>query len=197
MARPLHLIPLALCFALLPGCSAYVSDFQYVPHPALAEVPPTPPDKSSPVSAFASVIGVYRGDSKQYIPESVEVRFRLENNGPHPVYFDPTSLQLATGDLQTFEPPILHPSQPATLEPTQLAMYDAFFPFPPGHAYDNMDMRTLQLRWNLKIHGSPVRQIVSFRRIYPYRYYYYPDPYWGYPWFGGGVVIVGRFHGRR
>ncbi len=193
MARSSCLIGTLLSLMLLTGCSAYVSDFQYVPHPALAEIPPAAPDKSPPVSAFATIIGVRRADAKQGIPESVEVRFRVENNGPHTVMFDPRSLELTTGDLQNFQPPVLRPIEPVTLAPTQLAMFDAFFPFPFGRSYDDTDMRSLQLRWGEKIDASPVRQIVSFRRIYPYRYYY-PDPYWGYPWFYGGVVIVGRHH---
>jgi hypothetical protein len=195
MVRLTCLIAAILSMALC-GCSPYLGDFQYVPHPALAEIPPVAPDKASPLSAFVSVIGVFRGDAKQGIPESVEVRFRLENNGPHAVSFDPNSLELMTGDLQSFQPPIVRPPQPVTLAPTQLAMFDAFFPFSPGRDYDNTDLRSLQLRWRENIDASPVRQVVSFRRIYPYRYYYYPDPYWGYPWFYGGVVIVGGRHWR-
>ncbi len=179
----------------LAGCSDYVGDFDYVPHPALAEIPPNPPDQNPPVSAFASVIGVHAPDRHDDIPESVQVRFRLENNGPHSVWFDPNSLQLMTGDLSSFGDPIVHPEQPATISPGDLAIVDAFFPFAPGHSYHNTDMRSLQLRWSEKIDGSPVTQSTSFRRIYPYHYYYGPDPYWGYPWYYGGVVIVGGHGG--
>ena len=197
MARLTCLI-VAVFFLSLTGCSPYVGDFQYVPHPALAEIPAVAPDKNPPVSAFASVIGVFRGDSRQAIPESVEVRFRLENNGPHTVSFDPNSLQLDTGELLSFQPPIIQGAQRITLAPTQTASVDAFFPFPPGRDYDNTDIRTLQLRWRENIDAKPVQQIVSFRRTYPYDYYAYPDPYWGYPWFwGGGVVVVGGGHHWR
>ncbi len=192
MARLSYLIGTTLLSCALCGCSPYLGDYQYVPHPALAEVPPSPPDKASPLSVFASVIGVYAGDARQGIPQSVEVRFRMENNGPHSVSFDPASLRLDTGDLQSFQPPIVRPPTPVTLAPQQTMILDAFFPFPPGHSYDNTDLRGLQLLWEEQIDGRPVRQAVSFRRTYPYRYYYSADPYWGYPWFfGGGVVVVG------
>jgi hypothetical protein len=195
MARLAWMIGAVFGLALLSGCSAYVGDFQYVPHPALEEIPPNPPDKNPPVSAFASVIGVRRADSHEDIPQAVEVRFRLENNGPHSVSFDPQSLQLMTGDLLGFEPPIVRSPQAATLASGDIAMFDVFFPFPRGYSCDNTDMRSLQLRWSEKIDASPVTQVTSFRRIYPYRNYYYgPDPYWGYPWFYGGVVV--RDHRR-
>jgi hypothetical protein len=178
---------------LLCGCSSYVGDFQYVPHPALAEIPPNPPDKDPPVSAFASVMGVHRADRDEDIPQAVEVRFRLENNGPHTVTFDPQSLELMTGDLLGFDPPIVHPAHPVTISPSDVVMVDAFFPFPPGHSYHDTDMDSLQLRWREQIDQSPVSQSTSFRRIYGYRYSYGPDPYWGYPYYGGVVIV----HHRR
>jgi hypothetical protein len=187
-----------LSLLVLSGCSPYVEDFDYVPHPALAEIPPNPPDKAPPVSAFATVIGIRRADRGMDIPDSVEIRFRVENNGPHTITFDPDSLSLSTGDLLDFDPPTVQPEHAVTLAPSDIAAFDAFFPFPPRHSYDNIDMRSLDLRWSEKIDGNSVGQSVSFRRIYPYHYYhyYYGDPYWGPywgpPWFYGGVVIVGH-----
>jgi len=193
MARFSFLIVALFGLPLICGCSSYVGDFQYVPQPALAEIPPNPPDKDPPVSAFASVIGVHRADRDQDIPESVEVRFRLENNGPHTITFDPESLELMTGDLLAFETPIVHPAHVVTISPSDVVMVDAFFPFAPRHSYQNTDMSSLQLRWREQIDQSPVAQSTSFRRIYPYHYYYGPDPYWGYPYYGGVVIV----HHRR
>lgn len=193
MARFAFLIAALIGLTFLCGCSTYVGDFQYAPHPALAEIPPNPPDKDPPVTAFASVIGVHRADGDQDIPESVEVRFRLENNGPHTITFDPSSLQLMTGDLLAFEPPIVHPAHVVTISPSDVVMVDGFFPFPPRHSYHDIDMSALELRWREQIDGSPVTQGTSFRRVYPYHYYYGPDPYWGYPYYGGVVIV----HHRR
>jgi hypothetical protein len=190
MSRLFRLIATLFCLMVLNGCSAYVGDFAYVPHPALAEIPPAPPDKSPPVSAFATVIGIHRADRDLDIPLSVEVRFRLENNGTHTIVFDPQSLQLSTGDLVGFDPPIVTPAHMITLAPSDTAVFDAFFPFPPHRSYDNTDLRSLELRWREQIDGSPVSQSIAFRRTYPY-HYFYSDPYWGDPWFGGGVVIIG------
>jgi len=189
------LIGTIVSLLLLSGCSAYVGDYDYVPHPALAEIPPNPPDKSPPVSAFATVIGIHRADRDEDVPLSVEVRLRLENNGPHTITFDPQSMQLSTGDLLDFDPPIVRPVHIVTLAPSDAAAFDAFFPFPPRHSCDDTGLRSLQLRWREQIDGNPVGQAVSFRRIYPYHYYYgdpYWGPYWGPPWFYGGVVIAGH-----
>jgi hypothetical protein len=195
MARFGCLIGAILALAFLSGCSTYVEDFDYMPHPALAEIPPVAPDKGPPVSAFATVIGVHRADRDQDIPLSVEVRLRLENNGPHTIVFDPQSMQLTTGDLLDFDPPIARPAHSINLAPGDATAIDAFFPFPPRQNYDNTDLRSLQLRWREQIDGSAVGQAVSFRRIYPYRYVY-ADPYWGYPWYGGVVIFDGHRHWR-
>jgi hypothetical protein len=195
MTRLFCLFATIVSLSLLAGCSDYANSFDYVPHPALVEVEPAPPDKAPPVSALASIIGVHHLDSDRELPESVEVRLRLENNGPHTVTFDPQSLQLSTGDLLEFDPPIVRPSHSVTLAPSDVAIFDGFFPFPPRRSSDSIDMRSLQLRWHVQIDGSNVGEAVSFRRTYPYRYYYadpYPYPYWGPGYFGGGVVFVGH-----
>lgn len=183
-------LPLAM---LMTGCSPYVDNYEYVPRPALAQIPPAPPDQYPPVTVQASLIGIRRADSSQGIPNSVELRMQVQNTAGQPVTFDPTTLVLINGELLTFAPPVLSPPQVMTLAPGQIAMQEAYFPFPPGRWYDNTDMESLQLRWLVKINGSPVGQVVYFRRMH----YYYYDPYWNYPpppyWgFSGGVVIVHR-----
>jgi hypothetical protein len=181
---------------LLAGCADY-PDLDYSPRPALAEIEAAPPDKSPPVSAFASVIGIRPADKDDDLPLSMEVRFRLENNGPHSVSFDPQTMMLTTGSLIDFDPPVTRPAHPVTLATNERAQFTAYFPFPPHHSYDNVDLRSLQLRWRLQLDGSNIGQVVSFNRIYPYhRYYYDRDPYWGYGYpayyYGGGVVFYGR-----
>ena len=64
-----------------------------------------------------SVIGVHREDRTEGFPESVEVRMRLENNGPETVRFDPQTLELTNGRLLPFPPPLARPPNPITLAP--------------------------------------------------------------------------------
>ena len=180
--------------ALLAGCSLYNYDFQYAPRPALANVPPPTTQAAPPVSVQASVIGVRNDDSSDHIPPSVEIRIRIDNNGPDTVVFDPRSMQLVNGELLMFQPPILQPSDIAGIPPAQSAVYSAFFPFPTGHGPYDIDMDSLQLRWLLQIGGRRVGQIVDFHRYYG-NYYYY-DPYWNAPpyyWYGGVVVVHRRW----
>jgi hypothetical protein len=185
-------IALSLLFiASSVGCSAYVDNYLYTPRPALAEIPPAAGEQSPPLTASVSIIGIRRYDSYIHLPTSVEVRLRLDNNGTHKVYFDPKSLSLTDGSLASFPPPILQPPDPVTLDPMQSTTLSAFFPFPPGLSYDDMDMQTLQLRWKSMIDTRSVGQVIYFRRVFPIyysSYYYYPPP----PpvFFGGGVVIV-------
>ena len=61
----------------------------------MAEIRSASTQPAVAVSAMASVIGVRREDRGEGIPESVEIRLRLENDGPEPATFDPHSLELA------------------------------------------------------------------------------------------------------
>ena len=182
-----------LLLGSLVGCSPYLEDFGYSPHPAVAEVHSTTNSQSPAVVAMASVIGVHVADKKLDIPESVEVRLRLENNGQETATFDPRTLELTSAYLQPFPPPIVRAPSSITLNSMQSATLTAFFPLPPHPEAGGLD--SLTLRWILQIGNQPITQHVSFRRVYVY----YDDPYWrpyyGYPpyfWYGGVVVIHRR-----
>jgi hypothetical protein len=195
MRWPLALLGGCLALGFIGGCSAYVGDYDYVPRPALAQVAPEPPDKTPPATAVVCVVGVRREDQKAGIPLSVELRLRLDNNGNKPVAFDPNSMQLSNSQLLVFGPPLVQPPQPMVLEPMQSLLVEAHFPFPPGHSYDNMDLDSLELRWQIKVGDQVVGQGAEFHRmVWPYYNY---GPYWDYPpvwWggYGGAVVIRGR-----
>jgi len=177
---------------LLGGCSTYIDGYHYVPRPAVALVPATQPSQPPPCAAIASIVGVHREDRGAGVPESVEVRMRLENNGPESVVFDPRTMELLDGGLMEFPPPVLRPAQPVALAPTQAVVVGAYFPFPPGRSYKNTDLESLQLRWRLQVAGQEVGQAADFRRMirtynyYPYPYPDYP-PYGVYPTVGVGV----------
>ena len=186
---------LFLTLAALTGCSPYYDDYRYSPRPAVAEIHPTNGPRSTVATAMASVIGFRRADRDRGIPDSVELRLRLENSGNDPITFDPRTLVLTSGQLVTFPPPILRAPDTITLDSGQATSLTVFFPFPPRVDWDQFD--TLVLRWIVRIRDQPVTQTLRFRRVYVSAYYY--DPYWGpyrgYPpyfWYGGVVV----FHRR-
>jgi len=194
MAR-CFLIFSSLIFALLSGCSPYVDDFQYAPRPAVVDIRSKSGQQDPAVSALVSVIGVRREDSKEGIPESVEVRLRLENNGSETVTFDPPSLELTDARVLPFPPPVMRAPSRITLDTMQSTTLTAFFPLPERSGSGDMD--ALALRWIVQIGGQKVTQTANFRRVYPR--VYYDDPYWGpypgYPpyfWYGGVVVIHRR-----
>jgi len=177
---------------LFSGCSIYVPDYSYVPHPAMADVPPNPPQTSPPISVSATIAGVRYDDHQNAIPSSVELRLRMDNNGPNKVVFDPMSLELSNSELVRFPQPIVRPPTPINLAPGESAYLTGYFPFPPNLSYDTMDLTTLQLRWYVQVADKWTSQSVYFHRVPPYYY----GPYWSYwgppppPFYYGGVVVV-------
>jgi hypothetical protein len=201
---------IAVCATtLIAGCSPYVEDFRYVPHPAITEIRPATSQPAQQgqasqqgppvVEAYATIVGIRREDRQRGIPLSVEVRLQLDNLSSQQISFDPGSLALTNSELVRFPPPIVSTDRVISVMPEQPATVEAHFPFPPGLSYNNMDLQTLQLRWAVQIDGRSVPEVVNFRRAY--RYYY--DPYWdsppyAYPYpypysygprFGVGVII--------
>jgi hypothetical protein len=201
--RMYFVLPGLFLLILGSGCSQYVENYFYVPHPAMVGItggppqvqPPPPPQSAAPpqppatqpagndlVTAYAMVVGVWRG--------------------PENAYFDPKTLSLLDGQLREFPAPVLRPPESIMLAPSQSAEVSAFFPFPAGRSYDTTNLQSLQVRWAIMIQGDRIEQGAEFHRIRPYRYY--ADPYWDYPpyyygwgpgWgpgFGGGVVIIRR-----
>jgi len=181
------LFVIVLTVAALGGCSQYVDGYRYAPQPALVPVASSNPQEHSPVTTLVSVVGVRRRDAKENLPASVEIRVRLENTGSQPVLFDPGSLRLATGDLESFPPPQTLPPGPQTIGAGQVAEVRAYFPFPPGRSYDTMNLASLLLTWNLQIGQQNVPERTQFTLLVPV-YYYYGRPYYYDPWYDGGYV---------
>jgi hypothetical protein len=193
----------AVCLTLITcsiGCSSspYEDGYAYVPYPVVADIPATQPTQPPPVRASASIVGIRTEDKKAGLPESIEVRFSVDDYGTDAITFDPGSLELRTGDLVRFPPPILQSPAPVTIMPGEAAFATAYFPFPGGKSSDDFNLETLQLRWGLQIGPQRVEQIADFQRAYQRVYYYREDPYyWGpYPYrpgpYYGGVVVIHR-----
>jgi hypothetical protein len=173
MARSLFPVICVFVLAYVPGCSPYEDDFQYVPRPALAEVRSTSSQQATAAASLVSVIGVRREDRKEGIPESFEVRMRIENDAAEPVVFDPKTLDMTNGQLLPFPPPIVRPPGVVTVPSMRSANLTAFFPVPERRPQEG-DLDSLELRWVIQIGSQKVNQSVNFRRVYPRVYYYGP-----------------------
>ncbi|HXE56036.1 MAG TPA: hypothetical protein VN541_23625 [Tepidisphaeraceae bacterium] len=166
MGAPLLLLSLA------GGCSnsPYVSGYSYYPQPAVVQVfrragaAQSGQASQTPLTALATVLGIHQGDQKQHIPYSVAIRLRFENNGPSRVSFDPHTLELVTGTLMAFAPPITEPPNATVLGPGQRQEFVAYFPFPPNIKADQMNLEHFRLRWQVQIDNYPVVQTALFDR---------------------------------
>lgn len=193
MMRLLGVLVGAFCLMGVVGCSTYVDGYDFTPRPALAQVPGTQPSEPPPVTASVYVAGVRYNDDDDQIPPSIEIRMSIDNTSQGMVVLNPPDLNLTNGQGFQFMPPIVRPPTPINIEPMQSAYLTAYFPFPGGTSWDNVDLSTLRLRWRLQIGPRVVGQIVYFNRVPPVYYdpYWYgpPPPIWGYY---GGVVIIHR-----
>src|SRR5436305_401584 len=97
---------------LFPACSAYLDNYHYMPQPAVLEVPATAQNQPPQVTSMVVVVGIRREDKDAHLPLSVEIRLRIDNNGPRTVNFDPRTLELASGNFAPFPAPILDVAQP-------------------------------------------------------------------------------------
>lgn len=161
------LLSISLLALLSAGCATgpYAVGYHYYPQPVTVNVIRRGGNQAPPLTVLVSILGVRNPDAERHIPYSVAVRMRFEDLGPSRVSFDPRSLDLVTGMLRAFSPPITNPPQAIELSPGQRQEVTAYFPFPPGTKASQMDMRNLRLRWEVKIDDYPVQQTALFERV--------------------------------
>ena len=164
---------------LVSGCSSspYIPGYTYYPQPSTVEVIRRGSNQPSPLAVLVSILGVHNGDPKHGIPYSVVVRMRFENIGQSRISLDPRTLELVTGTLRSFLPPVVEPPQPVELAPGQRHGLTAYFPFPPNTKASQMNLKNLRLRWEVKIDGYTVPQTALFERV-PRDYYTDTDVYY-------------------
>ena len=155
------------------GCAPpppYLRGYRFAPEPALA-VMFKPGTQTPALSVLTSVIGIRRGNPDSAIPPAVEIRMRFENTGQEAATFDPKSLVLVTGSLQSFTC-----SRRCIrrnffqIAPGQTQTASVFFPFPPGMNPRMMSLDALRLRWQVTIEEKPYLQTVVFERASPLYY---------------------------
>src|ERR1700722_20340014 len=125
--RVIRLGIVTILISLIAGCahSVYVPDYTFAPQPAVVDVVRRDNAGAQPLTVLATVFGVRNADESSRLPRSVEVRLRFENNGAASVHFDPNTLDLVTGSLRGFEPPILAPPHVLNLAPGERAAMTA------------------------------------------------------------------------
>jgi len=164
--RVIRLVLVIVLVSLIGGCaqSVYVPDYTFAPQPAVVEVVRRDKAGAQPLTVLATVYGVRNADESSRLPRSVEVRLRFENNGAASVHFDPNTLDLVTGSLRGFEPPIMVPPHVLDLAPGERAAMTAYFPFPRNDS-GPLDLQNLRLRWQVKIGDEAIPQTAFFRRV--------------------------------
>lgn len=184
--KPVQILAVALAAsASLGGCSLYRPGYYFEPRPVDVEVAvPDAPD-AEPAHILVTVFGIRRADDEQQLPESIEVRLRIENTSPYALSFDPSTLTLFSADLAQFANPIARPPGSTEALPGASAVVDAFFAFPPGTGRHDFDLSGLNLRWTIQINDTPITSTADFVR----RREYYPDRYYPYSHFHFGLGL--------
>jgi hypothetical protein len=151
------------------GCASssgpWEEGYTFYPQPATINVRRAGTNQPPQVTVLVTILGVRNADPKAYVPYSVAARMRFDNVGQSRISFEPSSLELVTGTLVSFPPPVLEPPQPFELAPGERRELTAYFPFPPQTKASQMSLQNLRLRWESKIDGVSVPQTAIFNRV--------------------------------
>jgi hypothetical protein len=178
------LAALAIPSALSAGCASTYYSARF--GPATSEAMVSPPQKPEAAArVLVSVIGVRKPDSKSGTPAEAELRMRMENLGRVPVRPEEHSLELLSGALEPFGTARIVSQDPPVVAPGAASTFDLFFPMPGRKSPEEVDLRSLNLRFTLDFDGQPVTTGINFERVVPVY-----DPYWSEPGVSIGVGFV-------
>ena len=162
-------VPVIVLFAgLMMGCSnqpRYAEGYQYMPPTSRQEMRlgNDPPANIGPAAvATSSVVGVRLADNQAKIPDSIEVKIRLDNNGPAMATLDPASLQVLTGEYVPLPAPKLDPASTLYVSPGGSQVLTANFPFPPGRTYEQMKLNNVRLKYVVNLDKQSFPMDVPF-----------------------------------
>lgn len=157
-----------LIAALLSGCAAKYYDARFAP-PA-TEAIAAGSTAGAQARSVVTLVGVRRKDSKSGAPPQVEFRMRVENLGSVPCTLEQHSLQLLSGTLEPFGAAQLVSSDPPLIAAGTSANFTLLFPPAEGRRIDNIDLRSLNLRWAIAFDGEVVTNGMTFERVLPAAY---------------------------
>ena len=167
------LLPTA-ALVLLAACSTYRPGFQYSPAPAVAVT-------ESKARVLAAVEGVRRASSADGLPESVDIRLRVEAPADRDVTLVTEHLNVVTADLIDLPLVGFGPEGNTTVAAGTVRQFTAYFGLPEDV---DVDLGGLNLRWRAVVGTKTADGQVNFERV---RYAYYdPYPHYGHWSFGVG-----------
>ena len=151
---------------LTAGCEQdpYLPGYSFYPQPAAVNVMHRGPTEQTPLTTLATVVGVRRPDANKNEPSAIVIRLRFENNGPAHLTFDPQTLELVNGALRPFQSPQVQPAFVLELPPGQKQEITAAFPLPSGFRPEQINLRNLRLRWQVKLDNYDIPQSAIFEQ---------------------------------
>jgi hypothetical protein len=181
---------LAALLALIAGCSAYDSRYEFEPRPLeVGHLVAGREDRAA--SVLASVVGVHKRDVEQDIPSSVELRLRVDSATDDEIRLGPASVQLFAANLAAFPEPVV-PGGELVVPPRGSGTLTAYFPFPDGKVPGPFDLEGVSARWKLDIGGRESTGNATFSRRS------HDDGYYPFGFgFGFGVSNWSTYHHRH
>ncbi len=174
------LIP-AAALLLLSACSTYRPGFQYSPAPAVAVT-------ESKARVLAAVEGVRRASAADGLPESVDVRLRIEAPPDRDVTLQKEHLNAVSADLIDLPLVGFGPDGDTTVPAGTSRQFTAYFGLPEDV---DVDLDGLAVRWRALVGNKTADGHVNFERV---RYAYHDAyPHYGHWSFGFGHY--GGHHG--
>ncbi len=158
---------MALAPLLLSACATKYYDARFTPQTVEALAVGTTPGAQA--RSVVSVVGVRRKDSETGAPPQVEFRLRVENLGSVPCSVEQHSMQLLSGKLEPFGAAQLQSADSPLIAEGASANYEVLFPVPTGQRIDDIDLRSLNLRWSIAFGSEVITNGMTFERMLPLR----------------------------
>ncbi len=158
-------LALALCLAvtLLSGCVSKYYDARFAPSTTEAIAAGSKP--GSQARSIVSYVGVRREDTQTGAPPQVEFRMRVENLGSVTCTLEQHSLQLLSGALEPFGGAQLVSNDPPVIAAGASSNFIVLFPVAAGRAIEDIDLRSLNLRWAIAFDGEAITNGMTFERV--------------------------------
>ncbi len=166
----MKILAFSLCLAatLLSGCASKYYDARFSPPTTEAIANGTQP--GSQARSVVSLVGVRRQDKETGAPPQVEFRMRVENLGSVSCTLEQHSLQLLSGALEPFGVAQLESNDPPLIAAGASSNFVVLFPVAPGRRINDIDLRSLNLRWGIAFDGEVITNGMTFERVPPEPY---------------------------
>ena len=174
--------------SLLAGCATKEAA------PYLPTLAPLELSTGEDAGALGALLSVAATQASGEGPARIELRLRLDNDGPRAVTLAPDALEVLTADLGSLGAPEWAPATPISVPPGASATVKALFSLPAGLDVRSESLRALNVRIALEVAGARQVRAVTFARVdrergRSFAYTYYDE--WDNP------IFPGRLHRHR